>query len=524
MKKRGVTKKFVSGGSLEFEGLRQQILRTEILIGGPIGGGGRPRAVVLYCGPYEEAMASLSVHVLLELFAGAGWDVERAFHFPEFSGPVRTIESGTPIGDADILLVTVPFELHFVTLIQMLADSGIPPDGDSRGPRHPLVVCGGPAPTANPAPWAAVADWIYVGELEEAFDALAQALAAAVDGAPIAGVPGLVDCQRIRSGEEWEVRRQVFSEVDGFVPRSKYVPAGNGFLSGGLVEVARGCPFACRFCLARAIYHPHRPRSAEAIEYAFREMADAGVRRVGLIAPSFASHPDAVRLLDMVQGLGIQPSAPSLRADVLLRKPELLEALRKSGQRTITVAPEAASERLRRKIGKPLSDDDLVQLVELARRHDFEQVKLYFMVGLPGETSEDIAAFDELFGQLSEAGGPRLELSASVACFVPKAHTPFEGEEMASISYLRRSIAAVTEFGARHGVKVSAESPRLAQAQAAMARGNVVLGLALSKYAATLTAATLVSVARREGVAADELATRGAEDRPWKRVVCGLHS
>ena len=518
------------GGSLQFEALRQEILRTETTTAAVSAGGGRPRAVVLYPGPYEEGMASLSVHVLVELFSQAGWEIERAFDFPGFSGPVRTIETGTPIGDADVLLVTVPFELQILTLVRLLAASGIPPRADARPDGRPLVVCGGPAPTGNPLPWAAIADFVYLGELEAQHPRLAAALAAIVDDRTVhtdstPPMAGLVNCRALRSGETSRpAARQASDDVDRFVPRSIYVVRGGPFGGRALVEVARGCPHGCRFCLARAIYAPHRPRSREAISRALAELAETGAADVGFIAPSFANHPQATELVHEARRLGLTVSAPSLRADAVARRPELLQALREGGQETLTIAPEAATERLRRHIGKPLRDDVLLDVAAMAAEIGFTQLKLYFMVGLPSEGPEDIAAFAGLFDRLAEAAAGPTKISLSVACFVPKPQTAFQNEEMLNVAELRRRLATVERSGRQAGIEVSAESPRLAWAQAAIARGDLRLGQALAEVALDGIGPTrLLAALERAGVNALQIATKGALDAPWTKVVCGPH-
>ncbi len=505
--RRGGRTKVQRGGSLQFEAFRQEIMRREATLAPVRAGGGQPRAVVVYPGPYDEAMASLSVHVLVDLFSRAGWDIERAFDFPGFSGPVRTIETGTPLGDADLLLVTVPFELQIFALARMLQASGIGALASERT-GGPVVVCGGPAPTGNPAPWAAIADFVYLGELEAA---VGEMIAAVADGGPgaLGAVSGMVDRGRLRAGTAQAAERQVAADVDEYVPRSVYLVDGGPFGHRALVEVARGCPHACRFCLARAIYEPHRPRSVAAVAGALEELAAAGAKGVGFIAPSFANHPDAVTIVEEARRLGLSVSAPSLRADVVVRRVELLEALRGGGQETLTLAPEAATERLRRHIGKPLRDEVLFEAVEAGARLGFQQVKLYFMVGLPGEEQEDIVAFEPLFARLAEIARPRMRIAASVACFVPKPQTPFEGERMVEVAQLRRRVSAVERAGRKAGVEVSVESPRLAWAQAAVARGDLSIGELIACSGGKLTAASLVAAAERAGVLAREFAERG---------------
>ncbi|MBC7287534.1 MAG: radical SAM protein [Armatimonadetes bacterium] len=482
--------------------------------------------MVLYPGPYEEAMASLSIHVLLDLFSRSGWAVERACDFPGFSGPVRTIETGSPIGDADVLLVSAPFELQLVTLAGMLARSGINPIAREREFKQPLVVVGGPAPTGNPAPWCAVADAVYVGELEASWPALAELLAEVVatrdEGGPrseLAG-PGIVSWCALRSGSPTQhVPRQVAGAVNEYVPRSVVLAPGGPFGGRALVEVSRGCPHACRFCLARAIYEPHRPRSAALIRAVLEDFQGLA-SGIGFVAPSFAAHPEAIDLVEAAQSVGLSASAPSLRADLLYRRPELLRALRGAGQETISLAPEAATDELRRRIGKPLPTDCLLDVVASAAGLGFAQIKLYFMIGLPYETRAEVEGFARLFQQIKAAAGG-VQVSASVACFVPKPHTQFESAQMIAERDLQRRIREVARAGEAAGVRISSESPRLAWAQAAVARGTYELGEAVARLSSGgLTPARLVADLEQAGVPARQFAEFGAVERPWAIVNC----
>jgi radical SAM superfamily enzyme YgiQ (UPF0313 family) len=509
----------------DFAHLRRQLLSHEtsaLLRRGP----GPVRVAVVYPGPYAEGMATLAVHVLLELFNQPPCFAERSFAFETPAGQVRTLESGASLADFDLLLVTLPFELQYLTMARMLARSGIPPLARERTDQDPLVVCGGPAVSANPAPVAALADLVYVGEVEAQAAAIREQLAAAARrpitrrrllGA-LAEVPGFLDCAAWLGGRLSSPVGRQWAPLADYVPRSLIVAPGAELSGRVLLEVARGCRHACRFCLARQLYCPVRFRGLASLRAALQTVprSSAGL---GLIAANFADHPEALDILGLLKSLGLSASVSSLRADTLLQRPQLLDLVRQLGQRTVTIAPEAGTERLRRSIGKPLRDADLRAVAEAVRSAGFERLKLYFMIGLPGEQDEDVEAIAATLASLRDHS-KAVELTASVACFVPKAHTPFEGVRAVSLAQLRARAARVRRLAGQAGIQVEMESPRLAQVQAVLARGGPELGALLAEAGSRGAAETeFLDLLEQTKVRVADYAARGAEGRPWQIVM-----
>jgi radical SAM superfamily enzyme YgiQ (UPF0313 family) len=507
----------------DFALLRRETMAKEAPLPGSGGGPGPVRAVVLYPGPYKDGMASLSVHVLLDLFNREPCEAERAFLFPEATQPVRTLESGSALGDTHVILATVPFEMQFPTLTKMLEDSGVPALARERGEENPIVIAGGPAVTMNAAPVAAIADLVYVGEVEARADEIRAALGRST-GKPrteiieeVAAVPGMVDCAAWMDGRlKHPIEVQHVGDVNAYVPRSMIVAGAAELRGRALIEVSRGCPHWCRFCLARQLQHPFRPRSVEVVAQAMREVA-AGAKEVGLIAADFLDHPQAAELVEAATAIGLKVSVSSLRMDRAAKKPRVLELLRAAGQRTITMAPEAAREPLRTAIGKPISHEVFMAAIDAVVEAGFPRLKLYFMLGLPGEVDEDAEALGELLAEVRVAA-PEVDISASASCFVPKAGTVFEDQEFADQATLQRRTKIVKRAAAKIGVKLETESPRLAMVQAILARGGFEMGeLIASEEVRDGGPAALLAAMAKAGMDAEEYARVGSKERPWRR-------
>lgn len=511
----------------DFAHCRRTILRGEQPMPSLRRGPGPVRVVVVYPGPYSEGMASLAIHVLLDLFNAAPCEAERAFFFPGFTKPVRTLETGSALADAHMLAATVQFELQYPALVKMLADSGIPPLAAERRGEHPVVVCGGPAVTANPAPLAAIADLVFLGELEARIadlrEALADAAAPSISRdrliAVLSQVPGVLNCGDWLAGRVGQASLQHVAAANAYVPRSLIMSEMAELSGRALVEVSRGCPHACKFCLARQLYFPPRPRDLAGVEHVLNEFAGLA-KAVGYIAPSFSDHPAAEELVHAALDRGLSVSVSSLRADSLAARPSLLDALRLAGQQTITLAPEAATEALRLSLAKPLTTDALLSAAGAVAAAGFPSLKLYFMVGLPGEEDSDVTAIEELLATIRSVA-PALEITASIAPFVPKAHTPFEHVPFGPMRLIERRIRLARQAAGRAGVRVDVESPRLATVQAILSRGGFDLGSILADARLQEEGASALPAAMFDAdLDPETYATHGSPERPWQVISC----
>jgi radical SAM superfamily enzyme YgiQ (UPF0313 family) len=275
-------------------------------------------------------------------------------------------------------------------------------------------------------------------------------------------------------GKPRTIQRQWLPDLDDHPAHSTVITDDTEFGDMYLMEVTRGCGRGCQFCLAGVAYSPVREGSLEVLLDTARKGL-AYRQTLGLIGASLSDYSHLESLARDLRRLGAKLSVASLRVDPL--PIALLEALSESGARTVTIAPEAGSERLRRKIKKGVSSEDIMRAAELIARHDFPQLKLYFMIGLPTEDDNDIEEIVELLHAVRKHF--HRHITVNITPFVPKAQTPFERTAMAPrrvlehrFKYLRDSLRALN-------VETTGESPRSAEVQGVLARGDRPVGEAL---------------------------------------------
>ena len=447
--------------------------------------GGRLPIALIYPNTYHVGMSSLALQSLYGML-NARPDVvcERVFHGyrqPQHHAVPVSLETQRPLAEFAVLATTFSFELDYFNWVALLHGAGIPPLSADRDQADPFLLAGGPAASANPAPLARLCDAIFIGEVEEALPRLLDVLRDGLTGTrhqllrQLAGVPGVYVPALQKADEAPQVHRQWVKDLDSYPTHTSVFTKSTEFGDMHLIEIARGCGRGCRFCLAGCLYRPPRERSAASL----LEQARLGQplrSKVGLVS---AAVSDYSQIEDLVSGLldnGMQISVSSLRVDPL---PEiLLSALAASGARTLTVAPEAGSERLRLAIRKPIRDQDLLEAAAAASRSRFAELKLYFMIGLPGEEDDDISAITQLVEAVAQVFPGRIV--TSVAAFVPKAHTPFERESMAPIPILRQRMRELRGSLRKIGVRMKADSVAWAGVQAVLARGDQHLGPVLA--------------------------------------------
>ncbi|MFC1902325.1 radical SAM protein, partial [Chloroflexota bacterium] len=441
--------------------------------------GGRLPVALIYPNNYYLGMSNLGIHTIYSLLNGYREVVcERVFQeegLRDISRAPLSIESQRPLTDFAILAFSLSYELDYFNIVPILKASGIPIYAADRDERHPLIIAGGPCITANPMPLAPFFDCLCIGEAEPILPAMLPVLLEGIGDRrgellkTLASLPGIY-VPAAPPGAH--VTRQWARELDSFATTSAVLTPDTELGDLYLIEVERGCRRGCRFCLVGTNFAPMRCRSVDNLI----EQARQGLRqrrRIGLVGPAVSDHPRIKELLDGLLRIGAELSISSLRINSLSR--DMLSALAKGKVKTITIAPEAGSQRLRRLIRKGISDGDILEAMEIIGEQRLKQLKLYFMLGLPEENDEDIedaiklalAAKDVLERRQS---GTRITIN--IAPFVPKAGTPFQWLPMAPLPVLNRRLSRLKSSLPPQGIKVKAESPAWSRVQGVLARGD----------------------------------------------------
>ena len=438
--------------------------------------GGKLRVALAFPNTYFVAMSNLGFQTVYKLF-NAEDDIvcERVFLPPKTElaaqlasgAPLITLESQTPVRDFDIFAFSVSFEWDYTNVLTLLRLAGIPRRAAERTTHDPLVMIGGAVTFVNPEPLALFADIVSAGEGEALIPPLVRAFAAASDREDLLRrlvaergfyVPAFYDVQYAgdgtiaafvpRAGTDAPpvVRKAALKTTEAVDPPATTIfTPDTEFGSRFLVEVVRGCANLCRFCWAGYNYLPVRSFPKERI-LQLAEQARPHSNRVGLVSIALCDHPDIEEILTRLVEMGYSISPASLRLDDIT--PTLLRLLRQSGEKTITIAPETGSDRLRRVVNKTLTNDEILRAADMIFAAGMENLKLYFMIGIPTETDEDLVAIRDLSLQLREimlgharARGHIGKIVGSVNPLVPKPGTAYQWLPMEDDRSVERKIA-----------------------------------------------------------------------------------
>jgi len=480
--------------------------------------GGKIAVALIYPNAYAVGMSNLGFQTIYQhLNALPDIVCERVFlpdpadvaEMQRTQSPPFSLESQRPLSDFHMLGFSVTYEGDYINVLRLLDLAGIPLRAADRRPHDPLVLMGGVCAFSNPEPLASFMDFIVVGEGEELVTELMEAyreryrdrasfldLLVALPGVyvperyavryaaddtlaevtPGGGAPAIVVKRRLRDVNAFRTIAAVKT------PNAEY-----GHMA--LLEVGKGCGRGCRFCLEGQVYRPVRHRSVAALRETIEQLARDGEKRIGLVGACVSDYPWIGELLKVVEDNGMELSISSLRADSLTE--DLAASLARGGHRTLTIAPEAGTERLRRAIRKAITDEQILAACDLVRAQGIPNLKTYFMIGQPTETDDDVAAIPDLARRmldrlraLDRQGRPFGRLTLSISSFVPKPWTPFQWAPFAGAGALAAKLDTIKRgVGGMATVRVLHENPREAALQALLARGDRRVGDFLERAA-----------------------------------------
>ena len=469
---------------------------------------------------YEIGMSHLGIQILYDMFnrredtwcerVYSPWtDLDKVLR--EKNIPLFALESQDPVRDFDFLGITIQFEMCYTNILQILDLSRIPLHSSDRTEKDPFVIGGGPC-TCNPEPLADFFDIFYIGEGETVYDELLDAYktwkssgksrkAFLETAAQIEGlyVPAFYDPEYNTDGTlrsfvpnninaPATVKKQVVMDVtDASYPMNPVVPFIKATQDRVVLEIQRGCIRGCRFCQAGMIYRPTRERNVDKLkEYARTMLKNTGHEEISLSSLSSSDYSDLKELvtflIDEFRGKGINISLPSLRIDAFsLDVMSKVQDIRKS---SLTFAPEAGSQRMRNVINKGLTEEDILDGAGQAFEGGWTKVKLYFMLGLPTETEEDMREIARLSDRVArryyeipkEQRNGKCQITASSSFFVPKPFTPFQWAPMCTAEeYMRRAGIVKEEFHSqlnRKSLKYNWHDAQVTVLEGVMARGD----------------------------------------------------
>lgn len=520
---------------------------------------GRLPVALIYPNTYSVGMSSLGFQLVYALLGEDDNLVCERFFIPDGNDALRSVESQRSLNDFPVIFISISFEHDYQNLVKILHMAGIELYAANRGNRisssQPLVVCGGVATFMNPEPLAPFIDLFVLGEAEPLLSSIAQNIRenyqdqtrdellynicsdhkgcyAPVFYEPEYDTDDILTGYSNRPGLPERVEKSILNESTVAAHSQLMTPEAE-FSEMHLTELGRGCSRGCRFCAAGFIYRPPRLWDGDAVVEGLRERF-SNIDRVGLLGMEMADSDSLERISDYLKESGCALSFSSLRADRLTEP--LIELLSASKLKSVAIAPDGSSERLRKVINKGLNEDDLLDAAERLVSAGIFKLKLYLMIGLPTETDEDLQEAIQLVGKIKDRIDPigkergRLtEIGVSVNCFAPKPWTPFQYHPFGMSSQLsvgecessKKVIADLKHrqkflrkgLSAFSNVQVQFDKPESVLFQAVLARGDRRIAAVLETMA---TQGTVWKQAmKKHSLTVEEYAICGFDDSSW---------
>lgn len=466
--------------------------------------GTRAPMALVYPNSYFVGMSNLGLHIIYDLLnKRTDTACERVFlpdknsiaRYENTGTPLMSLENQNPLYNFPLIAFTISFEMDYFNVVKILELGKVKIKAKERTDKDALIIAGGPCATFNPEPLSEVIDAFIIGEGEvimpSFMDTYYQAkndgctrieMLMRLASVPGVYVPSLYEHEYDVSGSLRQItpkenvppraKRQWVKNLDQY-PAHTVVLTDNTEFNFYLIETARGCGRHCRFCMAGYAFRKPRNRSLAVIN----DEVKAALRykkRIGLMGAAISDYPEINELCQDILGEGLSMSVASFRADTVTK--ELVESLAASGLKTLTMAPEAGSSRMRAVINKGIEEVHLFNAIDLGVAAGIKNFRLYIMVGLPFETEDDISAIIDLAERLKdymENNGAKGTLTLSINPFIPKPFTPFQWLPMADKKYVERAFKTIMQgLKKRRQIIVNVESPKEAYIQGILARGD----------------------------------------------------
>ena len=455
-------------------------------------GAGRQKFALVYPNLYHVGMSNLGIHIIYDLLNSRSDTSCERFFLPDFKflqmleksdSPILSTESQTPLFKFPLIGFSLSFEPDYFNFLKILQIGKIKLKSSESTKFDPILIAGGPCATFNPVPLQDFVDAFIIGEAEVVLPNF-------FDTFYLAKSQNLSRIEILKKLSEVEgvfvpkfkkiVRRQFLKNLDEF-PAHTIIVTDDAEFNMYLIETARGCGRHCRFCMAGYCFRNPRNRSLEILR---EEILSAKKfnKKIGLMGAAISDYPQINEICKIIRENNLPMSVASFRADSVTE--ELVKLLAESGLKTLTIAPEAGSSKMRAVINKGIEEEHIFKTLELGISAGIKNFKLYFMIGLPFETFEDVDAIIELakrikkYMEIKKSNG---KLTLSINPFIPKPFTPFQWSKMAEKKYLDESLKKIRKELKEKNIEIIAESTRETEIQGILSRGDEKIGEILLK-------------------------------------------